>query len=107
MLAYAYSGVDTNCDERHLSNRRGSLPFGSSNSRTRRLFSHTQPVKAVSNDTTPEASTVKQSAITDFFYPRPSTGHASNVTQRVSPDHSFIKPRPLVRLAEVPALFEV
>lgn len=53
-------------------------------------------VEAVPENTASEVSTVKQTAITDFFSPRPSTS---------STKVAFITPCPSVTLAEVPAMF--
>ncbi len=52
-----------------------------------------QCVEAVTEITAPEATAVKQTAITDFFSPRPST------------PLTFITPCPSVRLTRVPAVF--
>ncbi len=58
-------------------------------------LSPVQAAHVAPEDTAREISAVKQTAITDFFSPR-----ASNI-------HAFIKPCPAVRLAEVPAVFEM
>lgn len=86
---------------------------------------HGQNVAAVPNDSIPEASAVGQTAITDFFSPRPSGSsvnvpvfdgvqsecvvgvHAFDPTRRVFAIPPFISPCPSVRLAEVPSVFHV
>lgn len=65
--------------------------------------------EAIPERIAPKAPTVKQTAVTDFFSrrsPKPSV-EQSNLTGRVSAIPPFITPCPSVRLAEVPAVFEV
>ena len=54
---------------------------------------HEQSVEATPETTTPEATAVKQTAITDFFSPRSST------------PLTYITPCPSVRLTRIPAVF--
>lgn len=66
-----------------------------------------QHVAAVSDEGTQRASAVKQTAITDFFSLRPPTSYTSDSTRRVYTTPTFITPCPSVRLAGVPAVFQV
>lgn len=78
-----------------------------------------QAAEAVPDNTPPEASAAKQTAITDFFSPSPSTSLAGEPVfggvqsgcvvggRRLFQLPPFITPCPSVRLAEVPAVFHV
>ena len=75
-----------------------------------------QAAKTVPDHTNLEASAVKQTAITDFFCPRPATslaevpvlgGNVSDNTRRLFTLPPFITPCPSVRFSEVPVVFHV
>ena len=75
-----------------------------------------QAAETVPDHTNPEVSAVKQTAITDFFSPRPATslaevsvlgGNVSDNTREPSALPPFIKPCPSVRFSEVPVVFHV
>ena len=75
-----------------------------------------QAAETVPDHTNPEISAVKQTAITDFFSPRPATslaevsvlgGNVSDKTRGPSALPPFITPCPSVRFSEVPVVFHV
>ena len=74
-----------------------------------------QAAQVAPEDTAQDISAVKQTAITDFFSPRASTpsvdvpvsGGVQSGDVEGGNIHAFITPCPAVRLAEVPAVFEV
>lgn len=67
---------------------------------------HGQHVAWVRHHTAPDGPTSNQTAITDFFSPRPSVSPAGG-TRRLFAPPPFITPCPSVRLAEVPYVFQV
>ncbi len=100
-------------DSKEISNSKASAVPATPIKTTR--LSPVQAAQMTPEDTTQEISAVKQTAITDFFSPRASTPlvdvPVSSGVQSGDVEggniHAFITPCPAVRLAEVPAVFEV
>ena len=66
-----------------------------------------EPTSAVQHNTSAEISASSQRQITDFFSPCSPSNHGSKTASGVSATPSFITPCPLVKLSEVPVVFQI